>query len=234
VRSYARTLHTHVAEGQNEEELTQKREAIQLLPGFARAVTHHLRGEKGTPYADIQTYLPKGYLAAVQSSGLPPLNMPLELTYLMTSYVDLFVSQKRIEGSYVGSVNASINGLTECLSNLERISSTPIPLAYQIHLKQLVTLYCLSLAPQLVDTLGFYSVFVTAFAAFAFFGVEFIGQEIENPFGYDYNDLPLEAYCQEMEREIQTLSGISYDPLKWKEQAQKALPNVKSGSKKNK
>ncbi|BAY78790.1 hypothetical protein NIES25_52680 [Nostoc linckia NIES-25] len=35
--------------------------------------------------------------------------------------------------------------------------------------------------------------------------------EIENPFGYDSNDLPLDKFCQELQAEIET-EWINYDP----------------------
>jgi len=40
------------------------------------------------------------------------------------------------------------------------------------------------------------------FAAYIILGIAAIGREIENPFGMDVNDLPLEAYCEELECDI--------------------------------
>jgi len=51
----------------------------------------------------------------------------------------------------------------------------------------MVTLYCVSLPPQLYTQTGWYCIPITAIAAFTFFGVDAIGKEIENPFGYDAN-----------------------------------------------
>ncbi|ERT08105.1 bestrophin, RFP-TM, chloride channel family protein [Lyngbya aestuarii BL J] len=38
--------------------------------------------------------------------------------------------------------------------------------------------------------------------SFTLFGIEEIGREIENPFGYDLNDLQLDSICQTMQRNI--------------------------------
>lgn len=38
-------------------------------------------------------------------------------------------------------------------------------------------------------------------------GLSAIGREIENPFGHDVNDLPLEAYCEELEMDIDTITA---------------------------
>ncbi|MCA1684954.1 MAG: hypothetical protein LC745_03005, partial [Planctomycetia bacterium] len=49
-----------------------------------------------------------------------------------------------------------------------------------------------------------WTIAVTMFAAYMFFGIEEIGVEIENPFGHDVNDLPLESFCRTVERELLT------------------------------
>ena len=38
--------------------------------------------------------------------------------------------------------------------------------------------------------------------------IEEAGVEVENPFGYNFNDLPLEAICSEIERDAVTLAEI--------------------------
>ncbi len=50
---------------------------------------------------------------------------------------------------------------------------------------------------------------MVSLVAFAVFGVEEIGLEIENPFGCDRNDLPLNGICQTMERNIQDLMTLT-------------------------
>ncbi len=77
----------------------------------------------------------------------------------------------------------------DCLSNFERILRTPIPLAYSIHLHYSVWLYILSLPYQIIGNLGWWTVPVVALGTFCLLGILSIGVEIENPFGYDENDL---------------------------------------------
>ena len=43
----------------------------------------------------------------------------------------------------------------------------------------------------LVESCGYWMVPVTMIGAYAMLGLEMIGNEIENPFGYDSNDLPI-------------------------------------------
>ena len=57
----------------------------------------------------------------------------------------------------------------------------------------------------LVDSLGWFTVLATTFISFAFIGIEAIGIEIEDPFGQDPNDLPLEGICIGIETHLLNL-----------------------------
>jgi putative membrane protein len=100
----------------------------------------------------------------------------------------------------------SLNALIDVMSNLERIRDSPVPIAYTIHLKQTLTLYLLSLPFQLVGVMQYSTIIVVAIASFTLLGLEAIGHEIENPFGYDLNDLHLEAFCDTLKTELQQIS----------------------------
>ncbi|CAJ0829192.1 4887_t:CDS:2 [Entrophospora sp. SA101] len=135
------------------------------------------------------------------------MSLPLEIVFYLDAYYDRQVlddnKEKKISGATYGSVSGSLNTLIDLFGNLERISNTPIPFAYRIHLKQVVTIYVWVLPFTLVETLLWLTIPIVMLIAFILFGVEAIGSEIENPFGYDKNDLPLDEYCRDLEAEIQ-------------------------------
>lgn len=91
----------------------------------------------------------------------------------------------------------------------QRILKTPIPLAYAIHLKQLLLLYCLFLPFQFVKELKIWTGPIVTLISFTVFGIEAIGIEIENPFGYDANDLPLDTICASIKRNIEDLISLT-------------------------
>jgi len=130
------------------------------------------------------------------------MSLPLEIIY----HVSLYVDKKRIpiSDTYYAAV-ANLSSLVDIFGNLERIGNTPIPFAYYIHLKQAVFIYVWVLPLTLVEKLGWIIVPTVFMIGFILFGVEAIGAEIENPFGYDKNDLPLDGYCQDLEAEIKYL-----------------------------
>ena len=97
----------------------------------------------------------------------------------------------------------AIASLVDGLCNFERILRTPIPLAYSIHLNHSVWLYILSLPYQLVGDLGWYTIPVVVLGSFCLIGILSIGLEIENPFGYDANDLVKITYFKLIQKYIE-------------------------------
>jgi ion channel-forming bestrophin family protein len=95
--------------------------------------------------------------------------------------------------------------MVDSLGGCERILKTPIPLAYAIHLKQLLLIYCFTLPFQFVNQLEWWTAAVVILVSFTLFGIEAIGLEIENPFGNDPNDLPLDAICANIASNIDAL-----------------------------
>ncbi|CAG8740977.1 10914_t:CDS:2 [Gigaspora margarita] len=111
----------------------------------------------------------------------PQMSLPMEIVFHLETYFNALGREKRIELSY--RLYVALDQLIDILGNLERISNTPIPAAYRIHLKQAVTLYVWVLPFTLVNMLGWFTIPVIFIVSFILFGVEAIGSEIEDPFG---------------------------------------------------
>lgn len=97
---------------------------------------------------------------------------------------------------------SSVVQLNEVLVGVERVLQTPLPIAYSIAISQITWVYVLMLPFQLWESLRWVTIPGCIFAAYIILGIAAIGREIENPFGMDVNDLPLEAYCEELECDI--------------------------------
>jgi len=103
-----------------------------------------------------------------------------------------------------------VRELVDLQGGCERILKTPIPFAYAVHIKHFLVLYLLSMPFVLVGKMGWYAVPVTMVISFALSGVEEAGVEIEDPFGYDPNDLPLESICAAVERDAARLAELGH------------------------
>lgn len=108
--------------------------------------------------------------------------------------------------------NARFSSMTMVATSCERIRNTPIPFSYSLLLHRTAYLYCFLLPFGLVDSTGFMTPVVVAIVAYTFFGLDALGDEIEEPFGTSDNDLPLNAICRTIEIDLRTSVGDSNIP----------------------
>jgi ion channel-forming bestrophin family protein len=173
--------------------------ALRLLEAFAIATKDHLRQ---LPISPTVT----GLVAIDQSRQLrKSSNPPLEIAFWISDYLQTEYQQGKLHVYQLTAMQQLLDRICEALGSCERILRTPMPLAYAIHLKQLLLLYCLSLPFQMVEQARWGTPFLVAIISFILFGIEAIGLEIENPFGTDPNDLPLDTICQTIGSNIEDL-----------------------------
>ena len=130
---------------------------------------------------------------------------PLRVSHWLADYFQNNYETDRINYRLFIELNQSLDSILNGMIGCDRISSTPLPKAYSIHLKHLLLIYCLSLPFTLVAELQWLTVPAVGVITFALLGIEEIGLEIENPFGDDPNDLPLEKYCSLLQGDIEEL-----------------------------
>ena len=176
--------------------------AVHLLPAFAVAMKLHLRGEAPSP--ELAHLLSADQFAQLQDMNNPP----LEIAFWIADYLQTQQARGTLNTYQLTYGLETLDGLVNALGGCERILKTPMPVAYSIHLKQLLMLYCLALPFQMVESVGWGTPLLVALISFAVFGIEEIGIEIENPFGHDPNDLPLDAICHTMVQNINDLISL--------------------------
>ncbi|KAF7368787.1 hypothetical protein MVEN_00203800 [Mycena venus] len=144
-------------------------------------------------------------------------NLPLEISLYLSSYISALQKRKQTDVPTTNTLLASLNSLVDALTGLERILTTPIPFSYSIHLWVVTTIYCLCLPSQIVQTMGWQTIPATSLLTFIFFGFLVAGEEIENPFGYDKNDLNLDHFTHNIIRnELRAItSAAAPDPDRW-------------------
>lgn len=180
----------------------EKEQAVKLLVAFAIATKLHLREQ---PVDDRLSKL----VSPLQFSKLQTMNNPpLEIAFWISDFLQAKQEQGQINLYQMNELQTILNSLVDTLGACERILRTPIPLAYAIHLRQLLFIYCFLLPFQVVEELRWWTAPAIALVSFTLFGIEAIGVEIENPFGTDPNDLPLDTICDTIERNIDDLIRI--------------------------
>ncbi|KAK7046572.1 Bestrophin, RFP-TM, chloride channel-domain-containing protein [Favolaschia claudopus] len=134
-------------------------------------------------------------------------NVPLEITIYLNTYLAYLLRNGWLQPAPATGLMNNIASLQDTLSNLDRIGNTPLPFAYQAHLRMSLWLYLLVLPFQVVAGLHYLTIPGTAFASFLLLGFLEIGQEIENPFNYDENDLDLDTFCLAIQRELHEITA---------------------------
>lgn len=145
-------------------------------------------------------------------------NVPLAISLYLSSYIAALQNRKAdVDTPTIALLYATLNQLVDALTALERILTTPLPFSYSTHLWLVTVIYCLALPFQLWSTLEWLTVPATVLASFAFFGFILAGEEIENPFGYDKNDLNMDFFVQNIIRkELSAITSIpTPDPAVW-------------------
>ncbi|EUC60697.1 bestrophin protein, partial [Rhizoctonia solani AG-3 Rhs1AP] len=137
------------------------------------------------------------------------LNVPLEITFYLSSYIAALQHRKTIDVPTTNTLILGLNQLVDSLSGLERILTTPIPFSYGSQLWTSCFLYLILLPFQLWQSLGYIAIPATAVASFIFLGFLAAGEEIENPFGYDRNDFDMDYFCKNLIRaELDALMSV--------------------------
>ncbi|KAG6918810.1 hypothetical protein DXG01_011562 [Tephrocybe rancida] len=159
-------------------------------------------------------------------------NLPLEISLYLSSYIAALQNRKQADVPTINSLLTSLNQLVDALTGLERILTTPIPFSYSIHLWVVTLIYCFFLPFQIWSALKWLTIpgtivvlraaatLITVDApwqSFMFFGFLVAGEEIENPFGYDKNDLNLDHFTNNIIRnELRAItSAPPPDPERW-------------------
>ena len=102
-------------------------------------------------------------------------------------------------------------GLSDVQATCERIKGTPLPFPYTLLLHRTIYIFCLLLPFALAEPLGWLAPLFTTIVSYTFFGLDAIGNELEDPFGRDENDLPTDALVRTIERDV--LSALGHEPL---------------------
>ncbi|HIK13548.1 MAG TPA: hypothetical protein IGS52_25360 [Oscillatoriaceae cyanobacterium M33_DOE_052] len=203
VRNLARQIWVAISE-KRPDDIEEKIITIRLLVAFSVAMKLHLRGEQIN--FELTSLMPSD-----QGTKLTKMNNPpLEIAFWIGDYLQRQHQEGNLSTYQLSDMLKLLDTMVDVLGGCERILKTPIPLAYSIHIKQLLVIYCIALPFQMVETLTWFTGPVVALISFALFGIEAIGLEIENPFGRDPNDLPLDNICNTMLRNIEDL--ISLEP----------------------
>ena len=123
-------------------------------------------------------------------------HVPLAVARMITLHLAAARQRGLIDGLQLSSMDNNVQLLVDYCGACERIRWTPLPFAYAVHLRRVLIVYCFTLPFALVKDLGWTTILATLLISYVLYGIEEIGVEIEDPFGFSMNDLPIRTFCE--------------------------------------
>ncbi len=142
---------------------------------------------------------------------------PVILLDLMGKWVNVQYNKERIDSIILASINQQLNQLSQVVGGCERIANTPLPFPYSVLLHRTVYSYCFLLPFGLVDSLGWMMPIVVILISYTFIALDALIQEIEEPFGLEENDLPLNMLSENIEYSLFEQAEIPQEKIITKE-----------------
>lgn len=104
------------------------------------------------------------------------------------------------------SLDTHLVNLIDMTGSCERIVNTHVPPAFAFFVKQALLFYAIMFPFGWIDTFGFLIIPMMVMIVYILLGLEILSEELEEPFGKDDNDLPLNAIAKNIVRNVEQIS----------------------------
>jgi len=203
VRNLVRGIWIKVDEHEPRDRI-KKRAAALLVPAFAVAMKYHLRREKMHP--ELAELMSRPRYRTIKEVD----HAPLEIAFWLTDYLQQQYKSNKLSVFQLEVLQADVDRMVDILGACERILKTPVPIVYAIVFKILLIVYFLLLPFSLVQGINWWTGPAMVFISLIILSINEIGTEIEEPFGRDPNDLPLDFICRGLVGNIKHI--LTLDP----------------------
>ncbi|HSI74599.1 MAG TPA: bestrophin family protein [Lunatimonas sp.] len=170
----------------------------QAIPLYAFSLQKHLQKESTKLQLDEQ---PHPELPALEGQH----HVPMKITESLIFKINHLYLNKTISGDQLIVLKDEMNSFADICGGCERIKNTPIPFSYSSFIKKFIFLYVVTLPFGFAFSLGYITIPVTTFIFYVMASLELIAEEIEDPFGHDANDLPMQKIAENIQRNVQDI-----------------------------
>lgn len=171
---------------------------------FANILRDRLRQQTANLESFVETLQ---FDQATQTHISQHMNAPQYILGLMQEELLSAYQSGEISDIFYTQINQHIIEFGGVQAGCDRIAGTPLPYAYLVLLNRAVYCFCILLPFCLGSVLGLYTPFLVCLLAYLFLGLDRLGAELEEPFGLQNNDLPLDSMVRLIERELLTSLG---------------------------
>ncbi len=116
--------------------------------------------------------------------------------------------EEKIRFEQYMAMDVHLANLIDLLGGCERIANTGIPAAFAFFIKQGLLFYALIFPFGWVDEFGYLIIPLILMIVYTLLGLEILSEELEDPFGCDENDLPLDMITNNIGNNLRQISGL--------------------------
>ena len=168
---------------------------VKMIPNICFVMKEHLRDSRLVGELDLSSYDVKDRI--IEGKHRPNVVNDLIYQRVMCAY-----KEGRISDHQLFLVDKELKGFIDIIGSCERIKSTPIPYSYSMFIKKFLFIYSITLPVSFVWVFGYWTIPLVMLAFYFLMSVELISEEIEDPFGRDVNDLPLDEICVKIKKNV--------------------------------
>jgi ion channel-forming bestrophin family protein len=168
-----------------------------MIPNFIFATKEHLRD--GVQFAELEG--DDEHIEMLKKYK----HRPNKIAGLMYERVNTFYKEGKITGDQFLNIDKELKDLIDLMGACERIKNTPIPYSYMMYVKKFIVIYIGTLPFGFVTASGYFTVPIVAIITFVLMSVELIAEEIEDPFGRDLNDLPMDELAKKIRENVKEI-----------------------------
>lgn len=172
---------------------TASREYFKLMiPNYAFGLKNHLR----------MNFI-GGELDTVEGFKIDTgKHVPNQIAAAILAHIHELYRQQQLSGEQLLSLNHELESFTNICGACERIRNTPIPFSYSVFIKKFIFFYVMTLPLGYVFSVGYLIIPVVVFVFYVLASLELIAEEIEDPFGFDANDLPTDTISANIRKHV--------------------------------
>ena len=169
-----------------------------MIPNFAYATKENLR--RGVQLHEMQ---------AVSEEFVEDLkkykHKPNRISALLYEKVNVLYKEGKLTGDQLINVDKELKDFIDIMGGCERIRNTPIPYSYMMYIKKFIFIYIITLPFGFLTDSGYFTILIVLLVTFVLMSVELIAEEIEDPFGFDLNDLPTDELSLKIRENVQEI-----------------------------
>ena len=167
----------------------------QLVISFAYALMRHLRDTNPS------------------ENSFDP-HQPVMVAETIYDKIQEWYKEGKLDGFTLGQLDQHARAFNDICGSCERIKSTPLAVSYRAFIRQGIALNLLAVPWYSASALPFWwSLPLIIVTSYFLIGLELIAEDIEDPFGNDGDDLPIESICGKISHTVNQILPSQTRPL---------------------